>query len=147
MIATYRLQLSPDFGFAQASACVPYLRRLGITHLYLSPITEARPGSLHGYDVVDHNTVRAELGGALQLQLLLGAARQHKLKVILDIVPNHAGVGPQNTRFEDVLTYGPHSPTPPTLTLSGSPSSRSCSSACCCPFWRATTATHWRPAR
>ena len=109
-MATYRLQLSPAFGFAQASACVPYLKRLGITHLYLSPITEARPGSLHGYDVVDHNTVRAELGGALQLQLLLGAVRQNKLKVILDIVPNHAGVGPQNTRFEDVLTYGPHSP-------------------------------------
>lgn len=76
----------------------------------LSPITEARPGSLHGYDVVDPNTVSTELGGALQLQLLLGAARQHKLKVVLDIVPNHAGMGPQNSRFEDVLTYGPHSP-------------------------------------
>ncbi len=109
MIATYRLQLTPTFGFAEAKEILPYLRRLGISHVYLSPVTEARPGSTHGYDVVDHNAVRAELGGALQLQLFLASCRTHKIHVILDIVPNHAGLGPQNKRWQDVLAFGPHS--------------------------------------
>ena len=100
MIATYRLQLTPSFGFAEAKEILPYLRRLGISHVYLSPVTEARPGSTHGYDVVDHNAVRAELGGALQLQLFLASCRTHKIHVILDIVPNHAGLGPQNKRWQ-----------------------------------------------
>ena len=109
MIATYRLQLTESFGFAEAKEILPYLRRLGISHVYLSPLTEARAGSTHGYDVVDHNAVRGELGGALQLQLFLASCRSHKLHVILDIVPNHAGLGTQNKRWQDVLAFGPHS--------------------------------------
>lgn len=110
MIATYRLQLGPGFGFDDARALLPYLRRLGISHLYLSPITDARRGSTHGYDVVDHNRIRDELGGPDGFWALLRAARAAGLALILDIVPNHAGVGARNARWQDVLAYGPHSP-------------------------------------
>ncbi|MDQ7858070.1 MAG: malto-oligosyltrehalose synthase [Armatimonadota bacterium] len=110
MIATYRLQLGPGFGFDDARALVPYFRRLGISHLYLSPITDARRGSTHGYDVVDHNRIRDELGGPDGFRALLRAARAAGLALILDIVPNHAGVGARNARWQDVLAYGPHSP-------------------------------------
>jgi (1->4)-alpha-D-glucan 1-alpha-D-glucosylmutase len=110
VIASYRLQLQPDFGFAEAEALLPYLQRLGASHLYLSPITEARAGSTHGYDVVDHNEVREAYGGREGLDRLLAAATEHDLKVILDWVPNHAGVGPGNVAWQDTLAYGPHSP-------------------------------------
>ena len=74
MTATYRLQLTPDFGFTEAEALVPYLKRLGVSHLYLSPITEARPGSTHGYDVIDHNRVREAFGGRAAFASLREAA-------------------------------------------------------------------------
>jgi len=108
--ATYRLQLQPDFGFAEAEALLPYFARLGVSHLYLSPVTEARAGSTHGYDVVDHNAVRADYGGREALDRLLAAAHARGLGVILDWVPNHAGVGPHNASWQDVLAYGPASP-------------------------------------
>ncbi len=110
IIATYRLQLQPGFGFEEVKVLLPYLRRLGISHLYLSPITDARRGSTHGYDVVDHNRIRDELGGPDSFWSLLKAARTVGLALILDIVPNHAGVGNRNARWQDVLAYGPHSP-------------------------------------
>ncbi|MEP0546217.1 MAG: malto-oligosyltrehalose synthase [Rhodothermales bacterium] len=110
MTASYRLQLQPDFGFAEAEALLPYLERLGVSHLYLSPVTEAREGSTHGYDVVDHNEVRAAYGGRDGLDRLLDAAAERGLGVILDWVPNHAGVGTRNAAWQDVLAYGPHSP-------------------------------------
>ena len=109
MIATYRLQLHPEFGFADARALLPYLKALGISHLYLSPITEARPGSPHGYDVIDHNAIRKDLGGREEFDRLVTAARESGLELILDFVPNHAGVGPLNSYWQDVLAYGPHS--------------------------------------
>ena len=109
MIATYRLQLHPEFGFEDVQNLLPYLSVLGISHLYLSPITEARPGSTHGYDVIDHNAVRADLGGREAFDRLLAAARAAGLELILDFVPNHAGVGPLNSYWQDVLAYGPHS--------------------------------------
>jgi (1->4)-alpha-D-glucan 1-alpha-D-glucosylmutase len=83
--ATYRLQLTPDFGFAQARELVPYLRELGISHLYLSPSLQAREGSQHGYDVVDPRHVSDALGGEGELRRL---AREG-LGIVLDIVPNH----------------------------------------------------------
>lgn len=110
MIATYRLQLHPDFGFAEVQARLPYFRRLGVSHLYLSPVTAARRGSTHGYDVVDHNEVSETLGGRDGLFRLLDACAETGLRVILDWVPNHAGVGPRNAAWQDVLAYGPHSP-------------------------------------
>ncbi len=110
MIATYRLQLDPNFGFAQVETRIPYFQQLGVSHLYLSPITESRAGSTHGYDVIDHNVVREELGGREGLDRLLQSVREAGLELILDFVPNHCGVGPRNEAWQHVLAYGPHSP-------------------------------------
>lgn len=109
MTATYRLQLTPDFGFADVEALVPYLTRLGVSHLYLSPISEARQGSKHGYDVVDHNAVREAFGGRKAFESLRTTAVEANLGLVLDFVPNHAGVGPANEEWQDVLAYGRHS--------------------------------------
>ena len=110
MNATYRLQLRPEFTFQDAQTILPYLKRLGISHLYLSPLTESRRGSTHGYDVIDHNQIREALGGAEGFEQLRQAALEHGLCIVLDWVPNHAGVGPRNAYWQDVLAYGPHSP-------------------------------------
>ncbi|MFE6891075.1 malto-oligosyltrehalose synthase [Streptomyces sp. NPDC057694] len=109
--ATYRLQLQPDFGFAAAAAAVPYLASLGVSHLHLSPVLEAVPGSTHGYDVVDHARVRAELGGEEGLRALSRTARAHGLGLVVDIVPNHMAAAPRHNRaLWDVLRDGPSSP-------------------------------------
>ncbi|MFC8700556.1 malto-oligosyltrehalose synthase [Streptomyces anulatus] len=109
--ATYRLQLQPDFPFAAAEKAVPYLAALGVSHLHLSPVLEAVPGSPHGYDVVDHSRVRAELGGEEGLRSLASTAREHGLGLVLDIVPNHMAAAPRyNRRLWDVLREGPTSP-------------------------------------
>ncbi|MEU6843252.1 malto-oligosyltrehalose synthase [Streptomyces sp. NPDC046716] len=108
---TYRLQLQPEFGFAAAAAAVPYLASLGVSHLHLSPVLEAVPGSTHGYDVVDHARVRAELGGEEGLRALARAAHAHGLGLVVDIVPNHmAAVARLNHALWDVLRDGPSSP-------------------------------------
>jgi len=95
--ATYRLQLGPDMRFADVRALVPYLRSLGISHLYLSPTLQARSGSTHGYDVVDPTRVSESLGGEQGLRELAGAG----LGLILDIVPNHMGSGDENRWWAD----------------------------------------------
>ncbi|HJL14296.1 MAG TPA: malto-oligosyltrehalose synthase [Sandaracinaceae bacterium LLY-WYZ-13_1] len=117
LVATYRLQLSPDFGFDAAAALVPYLAELGVSHLYLSPITEARPGSPHGYDVVDHSRVRDELGGDAGFEALRSRCVAAGLGLVLDFVPNHAGIGPSNEAWQDVLCYGAVSPWADTFDL------------------------------
>jgi (1->4)-alpha-D-glucan 1-alpha-D-glucosylmutase len=121
MNATYRLQLTPDFGFAEVQKLLPYLRRLGISHVYLSPITRARPGSTHGYDVIDHNQIRDELGGEEAFESLRAAAVAEGLALIIDIVPNHAGVGPRNVAWQDLLAYGPYSPSTATFDVDWQP--------------------------
>ncbi|MFD8942101.1 malto-oligosyltrehalose synthase [Streptomyces californicus] len=109
--ATYRLQLQPDFPFAAAEKAVPYLASLGVSHLHLSPVLEAVPGSTHGYDVVDHGRVREELGGEEGLRSLASAAREHGLGLVVDIVPNHMAASPRhNRRLWEVLREGPDSP-------------------------------------
>ncbi|MFI9612265.1 malto-oligosyltrehalose synthase [Streptomyces sp. NPDC052023] len=109
--ATYRLQLQPEFPFGAAAAAVPYLASLGVSHLHLSPVLEAVPGSLHGYDVVDHARVRAELGGEEGLRALANTAREHGLGLVLDIVPNHMAMVPHHNRaLWEVLREGPKSP-------------------------------------
>src|ERR1700744_1454137 len=110
-VATYRLQLTPDFDFDAAAAIVPYLKALGITHLYASPFMKARKGSSHGYDVVDHTRINPELGGEAGFERLSQALRQHDLGLILDFVPNHVGVHfADNPWWLDVLEWGPASP-------------------------------------
>ncbi|MEO3975753.1 malto-oligosyltrehalose synthase [Streptomyces sp. CAU 1734] len=109
--ATYRLQLQPAFPFAAAAAAVPYLAGLGVSHLHLSPVLEAVPGSAHGYDVTDPTRVREELGGEEGLRALAGTAREHGLGLVLDIVPNHMAAHPRhNHAFREVLREGPSSP-------------------------------------
>ncbi|KPI24807.1 malto-oligosyltrehalose synthase [Streptomyces sp. NPDC054950] len=109
--ATYRLQLQPEFPFEAAAAAVPYLASLGVSHLHLSPVLEAVPGSPHGYDVVDPTRVRAELGGEEGLRALAGTAREHGLGLVVDIVPNHMAMAPRhNHALWEVLREGPKSP-------------------------------------
>jgi (1->4)-alpha-D-glucan 1-alpha-D-glucosylmutase len=105
--ATYRLQFTPDFGFDDAAALAPYLAKLGVSHLYASPYLKARPGSQHGYDIVDHNALNPELGDAAAFARMNEALRRHGLKQILDFVPNHVGVGGADNPFWlDVLEWG-----------------------------------------
>ena len=107
-IATYRIQLTPSFGFAATIGVLDHLVRLGVSHLYLSPIAEAVPGSLHGYDVIDHTRVRSEFGGDDGLTALLDAAGAQGLGVIVDHVPNHMSVAEAhlNDRWWEMLRDG-----------------------------------------
>ena len=110
-LATYRVQLTKDFGFEQAALLIPYLRELGISHLYASPFLKARPGSTHGYDIVDHDRLNPELGGEEGFARLAAALKEHGLGLILDFVPNHMGVGrADNAWWLDVLEWGQKSP-------------------------------------
>jgi (1->4)-alpha-D-glucan 1-alpha-D-glucosylmutase len=110
--ATYRLQLTPAFGFGDVVALLDHITALGVSDLYLSPITEANPGSSHGYDVVDHRTVRAEFGGLSGLIRMLDAAEAAGLAVIVDHVPNHMSVqrAELNAMWWTMLRDGPTSP-------------------------------------
>ena len=111
MFATARLQFHKDFQIQRATALVPYFNRLGISHLYASPLLRSRAGSTHGYDVVDPNEINPELGGEDALRELVAALRQHGMGLILDIVPNHMGVGgDENAWWLDVLEWGRASP-------------------------------------
>ncbi|WP_221358087.1 malto-oligosyltrehalose synthase [Streptomyces beigongshangae] len=109
--ATYRLQLQPEFPFGSAEQAIPYLAELGVSHLHLSPVLEAVPGSGHGYDVVDPARVREELGGEEGLRSLSRTAREHGLGLVVDIVPNHMAMSPRHNRpLWEVLREGPDSP-------------------------------------
>ena len=109
--ATYRLQLHAGFTFADAAATVPYLAALGISHVYLSPVLQARPGSTHGYDVVNHCALNPELGGTKGFESLSQTLEAHDMGQIWDIVPNHMGVmGDDNPWWLSVLENGPASP-------------------------------------
>jgi (1->4)-alpha-D-glucan 1-alpha-D-glucosylmutase len=99
--ATYRLQLTPEFGFGAARALVPYLRDLGISHLYLSPSLQARAGSTHGYDVIDPGRLSEDLGGSEEFERLAAQARDAGLGIVLDVVPNHMGVDDANRYWAD----------------------------------------------
>ncbi len=99
--ATYRLQLTAQFGFAAAASLVPYLRDLGISHLYLSPSLQARPQSSHGYDVIDPGRLSDALGGADEFRRLAAATHQAGMGIVLDIVPNHMAAGDDNPYWAD----------------------------------------------
>jgi (1->4)-alpha-D-glucan 1-alpha-D-glucosylmutase len=107
--STYRVQLTVDFGFSACQDLLPYLAELGVTHLYLSPPLLAARGSTHGYDVVDHNRLSPALGGEAAFDQLAAAARAHGMGLLVDFVPNHMGIGPDNPWWMDVLENGPSS--------------------------------------
>ena len=108
--ATARLQFHPGFTLDDATALVDYFADLGISHLYASPLTRARPGSMHGYDVVDPTRINPELGGEAALERLVAALRAKGMGLILDIVPNHMAVSDANPWWRSVLEWGVSSP-------------------------------------
>jgi (1->4)-alpha-D-glucan 1-alpha-D-glucosylmutase len=108
-IATYRLQLHAGFPLSTAQSVLAYLAELGISHVYLSPCLQAVPGSLHGYDVVDPTKISADLGGEQAWNSFVNAARGLKLRILLDIVPNHMSASQHNPWWDDVLQHGPFS--------------------------------------
>lgn len=106
--ATYRLQLNEGFGFEAVTRCAPYLAALGVSHTYLSPYLRARPGSTHGYDIVDHAQLNPELGDDDAFTRMVQTLAGLGLHQILDFVPNHMGVGgADNPLWLDVLEWGP----------------------------------------
>jgi (1->4)-alpha-D-glucan 1-alpha-D-glucosylmutase len=108
--ATYRLQFNQHFTFRQARDLVPYLRDLGVSHIYASPYFRAGPGSLHGYDIGDHNELNPEIGSREDYDAFVAALHAHGLGQIVDFVPNHMGIGTAvNTWWIDVLENGPSS--------------------------------------
>lgn len=109
--ATYRLQLNNQFGFDRATQLIPYLHELGVSHAYFSPYLKARPGSPHGYDIVDHRELNPELGDEAAFARLCAALEHHGLGHLLDFVPNHMGVGgADNPLWLEVLELGPDAP-------------------------------------
>jgi len=105
--ATYRLQLNQAFTFRDAASIVPYLHSLGISHCYVSPYLRARPGSTHGYDIIDHNELNPEIGTSEDYEYFVDELHRHGMGQILDIVPNHMGVmGSDNAWWLDVLENG-----------------------------------------
>lgn len=108
--ATYRIQLSPDFDLDAAAGIASYIAQLGVSHAYASPYLQAAPGSTHGYDVVDHARVNAELGGEKAHEWFCRSLVENNLGQVLDIVPNHMAIsGPDNAWWWDVLENGPSS--------------------------------------
>lgn len=108
--ATYRLQFNRDFTFRQATEILPYLQELGISHCYASPYLKARPGSTHGYDIVDHGELNPEIGGREDFERFVTELSRRGMGQILDMVPNHMGVmGSDNFWWLDVLENGPAS--------------------------------------
>ena len=107
--STYRLQLHANFTFDDAANVAAYLKALGISHVYCSPYLQAAPGSMHGYDVVDHEKVNEELGGEEGHQRFCARLKELGLGQVLDIVPNHMAIGPRNQNWWDVLENGPSS--------------------------------------
>src|SRR5271156_244546 len=104
--STYRLQLHKDFTFDDAAGIADYLRALGGSHVYCSPYLQAAPGSMHGYDVVSHQTVNEELGGARAHDRFCAKLGEADLGQVLDIVPNHMSLGKKNRYWWDVLENG-----------------------------------------
>lgn len=105
--ATYRLQLYRDFGFDAAAALVPYLDALGVSHVYCSPLLRARPGSRHGYDIVDHDRLNPEIGSDAAFERFHARLQAHGMGLVMDVVPNHmAALGADNAWWMDVLENG-----------------------------------------
>jgi (1->4)-alpha-D-glucan 1-alpha-D-glucosylmutase len=106
-VSTYRLQLNAGFRFEDARRLLPYLNQLGITHCYFSPVLKARPGSMHGYDITDHNQLNPEIGTEEEFDACVREMKSVGMGLILDVVPNHMGIGYGTTPWwQDVLENG-----------------------------------------
>src|SRR5947209_18233301 len=106
-LSTYRLQFNREFTFRQAAELIPYLASLGITQCYASPYLRARPGSMHGYDIIDHHSLNPEIGSPEDYEGFVAELHRHGMGQILDIVPNHMGVmGSDTAWWLDVLENG-----------------------------------------
>jgi len=108
--ATYRLQVHKDFNLKDLARITPYLDSLGITHAYTSPLLAAKPGSTHGYDVIDHSRLNSEIGTDAEFDQWVAHLRERGMGLLLDTVPNHMSVGGANDWWADVLEHGPASP-------------------------------------
>lgn len=104
--STYRFQFHKGFTLQNAKSLLPYLSQLGITHCYASPLLQARPGSTHGYDIVNHRQINPEIGTNEDFQAFCDELKSHRMKLIVDIVPNHMGIGMDNQWWMDVLENG-----------------------------------------
>jgi (1->4)-alpha-D-glucan 1-alpha-D-glucosylmutase len=109
-LATYRLQFNAAFTFEDARRIVGYLSALGVSHVYASPLLLARPGSAHGYDIVDHSRLNPEIGEPADFDRFVDELHRHGMGLVVDFVPNHMGVGPDNPWWTDVLEWGEASP-------------------------------------
>jgi (1->4)-alpha-D-glucan 1-alpha-D-glucosylmutase len=119
---TYRLQFNRKFTFVQAREIVPYLRKLGVSDAYASPYFQARPESLHGYDITDHNKLNAAIGSREEYDAWVAELHTHEMGQVLDFVPNHMGIGePLNVWWQDVLENGPSSPYAPYFDIDWRP--------------------------
>src|SRR5262245_30855395 len=107
--ATYRLQVHKDFNLRDLARVTPYLQSLGITHAYTSSLLAAKPGSTHGYDVIDHGRLNPEIGTDVEFDRWVADLRDRGMGLLLDMVPNHMSVGGQNEWWADVLEHGPAS--------------------------------------
>ncbi|HZQ18450.1 MAG TPA: malto-oligosyltrehalose synthase [Terriglobales bacterium] len=106
-LSTYRLQFNRNFTFTQAAELVPYLAELGVSHCYASPYLRARPGSMHGYDIIDHHHLNPEIGTSEEYERFVAALHEHGMGQILDVVPNHMGImGADNAWWLEVLENG-----------------------------------------
>ncbi len=117
LVATYRIQLREGMDLDAVRQRIPWLRDLGISHIYLSPLFAAAPGSTHGYDVIDPNQVDPVLGGEEAFHDLSNAARAADMGLVLDIVPNHMALTPDNPYVADIMRHGQHSPFAPVFDI------------------------------
>lgn len=108
-LATYRLQFNPSFGFKETDAIIEYLAKLGISDIYASPIFKAKKGSLHGYDITDHNQLNPELGSKSDFKYLMKTIKKFRMGWLQDIVPNHMAYDFDNYMVRDVLENGNNS--------------------------------------
>ena len=121
-VCTYRLQFNKNFNFRDATALVGYLDALGVTDLYASPFLMARPGSMHGYDVVDHSRLNPELGTESDLDALAKALHERGMGLLMDVVPNHMCIASDaNHWWNDVLENGRSSPYAPFFDIDWHP--------------------------
>jgi (1->4)-alpha-D-glucan 1-alpha-D-glucosylmutase len=120
--ATYRLQFHAGFTFRDAEAIVPYLARLGVSHLYASPIFKANPGSMHGYDTIDYGALNPEIGTEAEFAALVETLQRHEMGLVLDFVPNHMGIGKgRNAWWQNVLEFGSFSAYAPFFDIDWEP--------------------------